>query len=48
MNGFPFFSFRIIISLKLIPFAMPVPKALAKASLAANLFAKQLAIFFVL
>jgi len=35
--GLPDFLLRIIISLKLIPFDIPVPKALEKASLAANL-----------
>ena len=39
IKGFPFFSFITIISLNLIPLAKPVPKALAKASLAANLLA---------
>ena len=39
INGLPFFSFSIIISLKFIPLDIPVPNALAKASFAANLFA---------
>ena len=37
--GFPDFLLRIIISLKFIPFEIPVPKAFEKASFAANLFA---------
>ena len=47
MNGFPFFSFKTTISLKLMPFEIPVPKAFEKASFAANLLAKQLEGFFV-
>ena len=47
MNGLPFFSLRIIISLKLIPFEIPVPSAFEKASFAANLFAKQFEVFLV-
>ena len=39
MKGLPDFLFRTIISLKLIPFEIPVPKALEKASFAANLLA---------
>ena len=38
--GFPLAWFNISISLKKIPFEIPVPKALAKASFAANLFEK--------
>ena len=38
-NGFPFFSLRTKISLKAIPFEIPVPNALEKASFPANLFA---------
>ena len=37
--GLPFLLFVISISLKLIPFEIPVPKALENASLAANLLA---------
>ena len=48
INGFPFFSFKITISFKFIPFDIPVPKAFEKASFAANLFAKQFAGFFIL
>ena len=40
-KGFPFLSFLISISLKLNPFEIPVPRDLEKASLAANLEAKQ-------
>ena len=47
MNGFPFFSFKTTISLKLMPFEIPVPKAFEKASFAANLLAKQLEGFLV-
>ena len=47
INGLPFFSFNIIISLKLIPFEIPVPSAFEKASFAANLLAKQFNEFFV-
>ena len=47
INGLPFFSFKIIISLKFIPFEIPVPNAFEKASFAANLFAKQFKEFFV-
>ena len=43
---FHFFHLSIIISLNLIPFEIPVPKAFEKASFAANLFAKQLEKFF--
>ena len=44
----PDFSFKITISLKLIPLDIPVPKAFENASFAANLFAKQFELFFVL
>ena len=44
--GFPLFSLITTISLKLIPLEIPVPNAFEKASLAANLLAKQLAEFF--
>ena len=37
--GLPDFLFKITISLKLIPFDIPVPKAFENASFAANLFA---------
>ena len=37
MNGAPFLLFFTDISLKEIPWEIPVPKALTKASLAANL-----------
>ena len=47
IKGLPFFSFKIIISLKFIPFEIPVPNALENASFAANLLAKQFNIFFV-
>ena len=46
MNGLPFLSFKTTISLKLIPLAIPVPKAFEKASFAANLLAKQFDIIF--
>ena len=39
IDGLPKISLRISISLKLIPFLIPVPKALLKASFAANLLA---------
>ena len=39
IEGFPNLSFNISISLKLIPFLIPVPSALLKASFAAYLFA---------
>ena len=47
MKGLPFFSFKTIISLKLIPLEIPVPSAFEKASFAANLFAKQFEEFLI-
>jgi hypothetical protein len=41
IEGLPFELFTISISLKFNPFAIPVPKALANDSFAANLLAKQ-------
>ena len=49
IDGLPYLSFIMEISLKFKPFLKPVPKALEKASFAANLLEKKavlLSVFF--
>ena len=48
INGAPFLLLSIDISLKDIPLLTPVPKALVKASFAANLFEYEANLFFLL
>ena len=47
IDGLPYLSFLMEISLKFKPFLKPVPKALEKASLAANLLEKKAALLII-
>ena len=47
IDGFPYLSLTIEISLKFKPFLNPVPKAFEKASFAANLLEKKQVLLFI-